>query len=52
MTTPTFRIGRFVWLLLGALIVGFVLYQLRSALLPFHRRRCTGLHPKSAGLVA
>ena len=35
MTTPTFRIGRFVWLLLGALIVGFVLYQLRSALLPF-----------------
>ena len=35
MTAPTFRIGRFVWLLLGALIVGFVLYQLRSALLPF-----------------
>ena len=35
MTTPTFRIGRFVWLLLGALIVGFVLYQLRGALLPF-----------------
>ena len=35
MTTPTLRIGRFVWLLLGAIIIAFVMYQLRSALLPF-----------------
>ena len=35
MTPPTFKISRLVWLVLGTIIIGLVLYQLRNALLPF-----------------
>ena len=33
--TPPFRINRFVWLLLGIIVVALLLYQLRGALIPF-----------------
>ena len=35
MTSPSFRVSRLIWLLLGAIIVVLLMYQLRSALLPF-----------------
>ena len=35
MASPTFRMSRLLWLLLGAIIVVLLMYQLRSALLPF-----------------
>lgn len=33
--TSNFRVSRLVWLLLGAIVVVLLIYQLRSALLPF-----------------
>lgn len=33
--TPPFRINRFVWLLLGIIVVALLLYQIRGALIPF-----------------
>lgn len=33
--TSSFKISRLIWLLLGALVICLVFYQLRSALLPF-----------------
>lgn len=35
MTSPTFRISRLLWLLLGAVVAVLLMYQLRTALLPF-----------------
>lgn len=35
MTSPPFRISRLIWLLLGAVVICVLMYQLRSALLPF-----------------
>ena len=35
MISPPFRISRLVWLVLGAIVICFLAYQLRSALLPF-----------------
>ena len=35
MTPSTFKISRLLWLVLGTIIIGLVLYQLRNALLPF-----------------
>ena len=35
MAPTSFKISRLVWLVLGALVIAVLLYQLRSALLPF-----------------
>ena len=35
MIPSPFKISRLVWLILGALVIAFLLYQLRGALLPF-----------------
>ena len=35
MISPPFRISRLVWLVLGAIVICFLAYQLRGALLPF-----------------
>ena len=35
MAPSSFKISRLVWLVLGALVIAVLLYQLRSALLPF-----------------
>ena len=35
MTFSPFKISRLIWLLLGAIVICLLLYQLRSALLPF-----------------
>ena len=35
MPPASFKISRLVWLILGALVIALVLYQLRNALLPF-----------------
>ncbi len=35
MTAPSFKINRIVWLLLGLVVIAFLLYLIRGALLPF-----------------
>lgn len=35
MKPSTFKVSRLIWLALGTIIIGLVLYQLRNALLPF-----------------
>ena len=35
MPPASFKISRLVWLILGALVIALLLYQLRNALLPF-----------------
>lgn len=35
MTTPVFRVNRFVWLIAGVATVGFFLYMIRGAIFPF-----------------